>query len=86
MRRDALHASVLDAQLLAEEGYLMLQSDRSSDPISGREQGDPGQGEGVEDRGASLPRLAGWQSEPETAVARHDRTLPGTPVLDRAVE
>ncbi len=51
-RRDALHASVLDAQFFPEQGQFVLPPDRGSDAIGGREQSDPGQGEGVEDRGA----------------------------------
>ena len=64
----------------------MRQSDRYSDAGGGREPGDPGQGEGMEGRGTNLPRPAGWQSEPETAVARNDRTLLGASVLDHAAE
>ena len=52
MRRDALQASVLDAQFLSEQGQLVLQADGGGDAVGGREQGDPGQGEGVDDRGA----------------------------------
>jgi hypothetical protein len=85
-RRDALQASVLDAELLAEEGHLMLQSNRLGDAIGSREQGNPGQVEGVEDRGASSPRPAAGQSSPETGVARHDRALLGASILDHAVE
>jgi hypothetical protein len=85
-RRDALHASVLDAQFLAEQGQFVLQADGGGDAVGGRAQGDPGQGEGVEDRGASSPRPAAGQSEPETAVARHDRTLLGASIVDHAVE
>ena len=40
----------------------------------------------MEGRGTNLPRPAGWQSEPETAVARNDRTLLGASVLDHAAE
>ena len=59
MRRDALHASVLDAQLLAEQGQLVLQADGGGDAVGGREQGDPGQGEGVEDGGTGAMGPAG---------------------------
>ena len=86
MRRDALQASVLDAQLLAEQGQLVLQADRGSDAVGGREQGDPGQGEGVEDGGAGPLRPTCGQSEPEVALARHHRTLPGAPILGHAAE
>ena len=85
-RRDALHASVLDAQLLAEQGQFALQVDGGGDAIGGREQGDPGQGEGVDDRGATLPGPAGGQSEPGAAVPGHDRILLGASILNHAAE
>ncbi len=57
-RQDALHAGVPGAQFLAEAGQLVLHADGGGDATGDRDQGDSGQGEGVEDRGASLPRLA----------------------------
>jgi len=83
-RPDALQASVLDAQFLAEQGPLVHQADGDGDAIGGREQGDPGPGEGVEDRGASPLRPTCRQSEREVALVRHHRTLPGTPILGHA--
>jgi len=79
MRRHALHAGVLDAQLLAEQGDLVLQVDGVGDAVGGREQGDPDQGKRVEDRGASPLRPTCGQSEPEVALARHHRTPPERP-------
>ena len=78
-RPDALQASVLDAQFLAEQGQLVLQADGDGDAIGGREQGDPGQGERVEDRGASPLRPTCGQSEREVALVRHRRTPPERP-------
>jgi hypothetical protein len=77
MRRDALQAGVLDAELLTEQGQFVFPVDGGGGAVGRGEQGDPGYGEGVEDGGSSLPEPAWGKSRRETAVARHDRALLG---------
>jgi hypothetical protein len=70
MPRDALHAGVLDAPLREEQGQLMRQADGGGEAVGGREQGDPGQGEGREDGGTGTTGPAGPDRLLTAGVAR----------------